>query len=145
SNWRRRYDDFPKPVDGSANSPLFALRDVEKWLADQGKPLTLTPEERLWQLLRATAGDLRLGEVVGELGARVFVSDSAGRRGTAHPGHLAAAARELREQRGTETFEYLVERLVEAYARRIAPTPPDTARLMARLVQTEGRKVYDPA
>src|SRR5690606_32757247 len=76
SNCRRRYDDFPKPVDGSANSPSFALRDVEKWPADQGKPLTRTPEERLWQLLRATAGDLRLGEVVGELGARVFIGET---------------------------------------------------------------------
>ncbi|XRQ12176.1 N-6 DNA methylase [Actinomadura welshii] len=176
SNWRRRYDDFPQPADGTANSPLFALRDVEKWLADQGKPLTLTPEERLWQLLRATAGDLRLGELVGELGARVFVGEpdagdeergspgdrvleevnrSAGargptgnppeRRGAAIPGYLAAAARELREHGGAETFEYLVGRLVEAHARRVAPTPPDTAWLMARLVQTDDRSVYDPA
>src|SRR5690606_14516294 len=127
--------------------------------------------------LRATAGDLRLGEVVGELGARVFIGetdavdegrssmggdgfeaasrpaeggprghrDSVGGRGAAAPGYLAAAARELREHGGADTFEYVGRRLVEAHARRIAPTPPDTARLMARLVQAEGREVFDPA
>ncbi|TDE36410.1 N-6 DNA methylase [Actinomadura sp. 6K520] len=142
SNWRRRHDDFPQPAGGTANSPLFALPDVEKWLADQGRPLTLTPEERLWQLLRATTDDLRLGEVVGELGSGVFMREGGA---AALPEHLASAARELREYRGAETFEYLVRRLVEAHARRVVPTPPDTASLMARLVRTDRGRVYDPA
>ncbi|MFI0370825.1 N-6 DNA methylase [Actinomadura sp. 1N219] len=142
SNWRRRYDDFPPPSGGTANSPLFALPEVEKWLADQGKPLTLTPEERLWQLLRTATDDLRLGEVVGALGRGAYLRE----RGAAVPAHLVSAARDVRRRRGPETFEYLVRRLVEAHARRVVPTPPDTAWLMAGLVGgVDGGRVYDPA
>ncbi|SNR25084.1 Type I restriction-modification system, DNA methylase subunit [Actinomadura mexicana] len=142
SNWRRRYEDFPQPAGGTANSPLFALPDIESWLTGQGRPLKLTPEERLWQLLRTTTDDLRLGELVGDLGLDVYFQDGAG---TAVPENLLAAARELRERRGPGTFEYLVRRLVEAHARRIVPTPVATARLMAGLVRVTGRTVYDPA
>ncbi|MEU8799527.1 N-6 DNA methylase [Spirillospora sp. NPDC048819] len=147
SNWRRRHDDFPQPAGGTANSPLFALPDVEKWLADQGKPLTLTPEERLWQLLRTTADDLQLGEVVGELGRTAYPPQRDTRRGRGGgvPGNLMSLAREIRKLRSPDTYEYLVRRLVEAHARRIVPTPPDTAWLMACLVQVDGGRVYDPA
>ncbi|MEU8119135.1 N-6 DNA methylase [Spirillospora sp. NPDC049024] len=141
SNWRRRYEDFPQPAGGTANSPLFALPDIESWLNGQGKPLKLTPEERLWQLLRTTTDDLRLGEVVGDLGLDVYLQE----RGVTVAPSLVAAARELRERRGPGTFEYLVRRLVEAHARRIVPTPVATAQLMARLVRVKGRTVYDPA
>src|SRR5690606_27875082 len=64
SNWRRRYDDFPQPVGGTASSPLFRLVEVEAWLARHGKAFRVTPEERLWQRLRATVDDLRLGDAV---------------------------------------------------------------------------------
>ena len=32
SNWRRRHDDFPAPVSGTASNPRFALSEVEAWL-----------------------------------------------------------------------------------------------------------------
>src|SRR5690606_670884 len=69
SNWRRRYDDFPQPVGGTASSPLFRLVEVEAWLARHGKAFRVTPEERLWQRLRATVDDLRLGDAVAFIGA----------------------------------------------------------------------------
>ncbi|WP_021594436.1 N-6 DNA methylase [Actinomadura welshii] len=141
SNWRRRHDDFPAPAGGTANSPLFALADVEAWLAGQGKPLNLTPEERLWQLLRTTTDDLRLGDVVGDLGLDVFFHEGTG----VAPKRLLATAGELLDRDGPGVFEYLVQRLVEAHARRIVPTPTATARLMASLVQVKGGTVYDPA
>ena len=68
SNWRRRYDDFPQPVGGTASSPLFALSDVEIWLAEQGKPIDVSDEERLWQQIRTMADDLQLAAVVAQLG-----------------------------------------------------------------------------
>jgi hypothetical protein len=37
SNWRRRYPDFPRPVGGGSNSPLFAWSEVEAWLIATGK------------------------------------------------------------------------------------------------------------
>lgn len=37
ANWRRRYPDFPQPVGGGLNSPLFSWAAVQQWLADTGK------------------------------------------------------------------------------------------------------------
>lgn len=37
SNWRRRHADFPRPVGGPATSPVFALDEVERWLAAGGR------------------------------------------------------------------------------------------------------------
>jgi hypothetical protein len=69
SNWRRRYPDFPKPVAGSAASPLYALSEVEDWLASHGKRFDLSPGDRVWQRIRGTVEDLHLGDLLGWLGA----------------------------------------------------------------------------
>ncbi|WP_055477881.1 N-6 DNA methylase [Sphaerimonospora mesophila] len=69
SNWRRRYEDFPQPVGGTASSPLFSLPEIEAWLRRNGKSFELSIGDRVWQRLRASAGDLRLGEMVGHAGA----------------------------------------------------------------------------
>lgn len=37
-NWRRRHPDFPAPIGGSPDSPLFALTAVRGWLAAHGLP-----------------------------------------------------------------------------------------------------------
>ncbi|MEU7479103.1 N-6 DNA methylase [Lentzea sp. NPDC042327] len=63
SNWRRRFDDFPVPVGGTASSPLYLLRDVEAWLRRNGKPFRVSPAERLWTQLR-TVDDLKLGSAL---------------------------------------------------------------------------------
>ncbi|MFI5722373.1 N-6 DNA methylase [Streptomyces cyaneofuscatus] len=57
SNWRRRYDDFPSPAGGAANSPLFALAEVQAWLDKQRKGQEISPEVELWQALRAVYGE----------------------------------------------------------------------------------------
>ncbi|MFD7320822.1 N-6 DNA methylase [Streptomyces sp. NPDC059875] len=53
SNWRRRHEDFPKPVGGTETSPSFALADVEQWLREQGKLVEVPLRERVWQQLAA--------------------------------------------------------------------------------------------
>ncbi|MEU6719912.1 N-6 DNA methylase [Nonomuraea sp. NPDC046802] len=68
SNWRRRHDDFPQPIGGTANQPLFSLRQVESWLRRYGKSYQVSLGDRVWQRLKA-AGDLRLGELVAHAGA----------------------------------------------------------------------------
>ncbi|WP_433438565.1 HsdM family class I SAM-dependent methyltransferase [Nonomuraea sp. CA-141351] len=68
SNWRRRHDDFPDPIGGTANQPLFSLRQVESWLRRYGKSYQVSLGDRVWQRLKA-AGDLRLGELVARAGA----------------------------------------------------------------------------
>src|SRR5690606_11777971 len=68
SNWRKRYDDFPRPVGGTATSPAFSLEEVEAWLRRQGKKFTVSTGDRIWQRLRATDDELRLGDLVGGVG-----------------------------------------------------------------------------
>src|SRR5690606_31968122 len=65
SNWRRRHGDFPRPVGGTATSPLFSLSDIEDWLRRNGKPFEVSPADRLWQRLRACGDDFRLADLVG--------------------------------------------------------------------------------
>ncbi|MCT7351010.1 SAM-dependent methyltransferase [Streptomyces sp. 15-116A] len=61
SNWRRRYDDFPAPAGGGANSPLFDLAEVQAWLDRQRKGQDVAEEVQLWQVLRGAYGDDILG------------------------------------------------------------------------------------
>ncbi|WP_254716383.1 class I SAM-dependent DNA methyltransferase [Actinomadura sp. WMMB 499] len=70
SNWRRRHDDFPLPVGGTATSPTFSLGQIEGWLRDQGKLADPPVRERVWQTLRqAAAGDVELSDVMTFAGA----------------------------------------------------------------------------
>ncbi|GGO20152.1 N-6 DNA methylase [Microbispora bryophytorum] len=92
SNWRRRYEDFPQPVGGTASSPLFSLPEVEAWLRRNGKSFEVSQGDRVWQRLRASADDLRLGEVLGEVGAFLLYTlrDPVGwKRLSATPGFAA--------------------------------------------------------
>lgn len=145
SNWRRRYDDFPQPVGGTANSPLFALVEVENWLAAQGKRVDVPEEERLWQRIRSTADDLQLAAVVAELGS-VLAGDRAApdNDGLRHELHSATTALARRLGR-LGAFEFLVDRYAEAHSRRVTSTPPETAALMAELACRAGDSVLDPA
>ncbi|TVT56348.1 N-6 DNA methylase [Amycolatopsis rhizosphaerae] len=69
SNWRRRYSDFPAPVGGTSASPLYSLDQVEAWLTEHGKEYAVPAGERIWPMVRAAVEDLRLGDLVGSLGA----------------------------------------------------------------------------
>jgi SAM-dependent methyltransferase len=143
SNWRRRYDDFPQPVGGTASSPLFALTEVENWLAEQGKPVEVPEEERLWQQIRTIADDLQLAAVVADLG-RVLAGGAFSTDDSLAPLH--EATRSLASRLGaTDAFEFLVERYVEAHSRRVTSTPRETAALMAELAGLDGGSVLDPA
>ncbi|WP_198152799.1 N-6 DNA methylase [Pseudofrankia sp. DC12] len=37
SNWRRRYDDFPRPVGGGPGNPTFRWADIAAWLEQSGR------------------------------------------------------------------------------------------------------------
>lgn len=142
SNWRRRYDDFPRPVGGTASSPRFSLREVEEWLRRNGKIHQVSLADRAWQRLRAASDDLRLGELVADAGALLLgtTSDPFGDR------ELARLITELGAERGAAAaFELLCARYVEAHSRRLATTPADVAALMIELVAPSAGVVLDPA
>ncbi|MFD0886386.1 SAM-dependent methyltransferase, partial [Streptosporangium algeriense] len=69
SNWRRRHDDFPQPVGGTTSSPLYSLPEIATWLRRNGKTFEVSLGDLVWQRLRTSADDLRLGDLVGRVGA----------------------------------------------------------------------------
>ncbi|WP_344863472.1 N-6 DNA methylase [Amycolatopsis ultiminotia] len=141
SNWRRRYDDFPRPVGGTASSPLFALPEIQNWLRRRGRPFELAPIDQAWQRLRALGDDLGLGARVAAAGE--YLADRAERPDDRE---LRTLLGELAERDGpATTFEQLCERYFEAHARRLSPTPSAYADLMARLTDASGSTVLDPA
>ncbi|MFD9939284.1 class I SAM-dependent DNA methyltransferase [Nonomuraea sp. NPDC059023] len=139
SNWRRRHDDFPQPVGGTANQPLFLLRQVEAWLLRYGKSYQVSLADRVWQRLKA-AGDLRLGELVAEAGALLTGGES-----VPDP-ELAAMITELAGEEGAAAaYDFLCERYLEAHSRQLSVTREEVAALMVRLAVPEGGTVLDPA
>lgn len=152
SNWRRRHDDFPQPVGGTASSPLFSLREVEDWLRRNGKSYQVSLADRTWQRLRAAGDDLRLGDLVASAGALLLALRSGpGTNLPATPDDLAdpelvALITELAAERGhAEAYEFLVERYAEAHSRRLFATQPDIAALLVELVVPDGGTLLDPA
>lgn len=56
ANWRKRYSDFPEPVAGGPNSPLFSWAAVQQWLVDTGKA------DQLAAVGRTDTGTQRIGD-----------------------------------------------------------------------------------
>jgi hypothetical protein len=56
ANWRKRYPDFPPPVAGGPNTPLFSWAAVEQWLVDTGKA------DQLAAVGRTVTGTQRLAD-----------------------------------------------------------------------------------
>jgi hypothetical protein len=141
SNWRRRYEDFPQPVGGTASSPLFSLAEVEDWLRRNGKSFEVSLADRVWQQLRASDDDLRLGNVVAWAGEVLLAL----REGGSVAGELAEAVGELGDELGHRgAFEALCDRYLAAHSRQMAVTAPSIADLMAGVVGERG-VVLDPA
>ncbi|WP_084962931.1 N-6 DNA methylase [Thermoactinospora rubra] len=140
SNWRKRFSDFPQPVGGTATSPAFSLAEVEQWLRKHDRYVEVAPRERLWQRLRSSTDDLRLGEVVADAGAVLLGEKTSLDK---------ALVKEIQEVGRTEgavaAFDGICERYVDLHSRRLLATPPEVARLMARIGATSGGTVLDPA
>ncbi len=141
SNWRRRYDDFPQPVGGTASSPQFSLSEVEEWLERRGKGVQVPVEERVWQRLRSVADDLSLGEAVADVGGFLVRGEWSGLLDG-----IAAELTGLAEAgKAPEFFEFVVDRYLEAHSRRVATTRAESAKLMVALTGVRGAVVLDPA
>ncbi|WP_449060676.1 N-6 DNA methylase [Planomonospora algeriensis] len=140
SNWRKRFDDFPPPVGGTASSPAFSLAEVERWLRRHDRYVEVAPLERLWQRLRSSTDDLRLGEAVADAGAVLLGEDT---------GLDEALVREIREVGRAEgavaAFDGICRRYADLHSRRLLATPPDVAGLMVGIAATAGGTVLDPS
>ncbi|HEX3782526.1 MAG TPA: N-6 DNA methylase [Pseudonocardiaceae bacterium] len=147
SNWRRRYEDFPQPVGGTASSPLFSLTEVENWLRRNGKSFEVSLADRVWQRLRASDDDLRLGQAVGSAGELLLALRDGNRASGAQPDReLTRLLTRLAEDLGHRAaFEELCTRYLAAHSRQLTVTPQSTVRLMTRLAGPAAGTVLDPA
>lgn len=159
SNWRRRYDDFPAPAGGGANSPLFDLAEVQAWLDKQRKGQDVTDEVQLWQVLRGTYGDdilSGLADVAHVLAAkdaeRAEGAETAEERDT--PSALPVQAVELaRRMAGESSPADVVDGLVERFKESVRRAGSDqvTSPRVVRAVRHAAGEVsadavlFDPA
>src|SRR5918999_959882 len=149
SNWRRRHDDFPAPVSGTASNPRFALAEVEAWLRRNGKRYWLSAADRAWQRLLSDGAELLLPERLAAGGRsllgrhdRDLVPLLPGDTPPLDDPELAALLDDVAAGRGpAATFENLCSR-----HRRPGGEPPDAlATAMARIALPDGGSVLDPA
>ncbi|MFD8522131.1 N-6 DNA methylase [Streptomyces capillispiralis] len=147
SNWRRRYDDFPAPVGGGVNSPLFDLAEVQTWLDRQRKGQDVTDEVQLWQVLRGAYGDDILGGLADVAEA---LAGPGGGTPSALPEQGAVLAHRLAEERSpVEVVNGLAERFTESVRR--AGSDQVTAPRVVRAVRHDVGDVaadavlFDPA
>jgi hypothetical protein len=143
SNWRRRHEDFPQPVGGTASSPTFLLGAIREWLQAQGKLAGAPREEQLWQRLRQSVPDANLADLILFAG-RLFL----GEEGLPRPADeeivqdLVDVAAAMGKR---EAFEFLHGRYLESKSRRVFETPEAVADLMVALAGGDVRSVFDPA
>jgi N-6 DNA methylase len=148
SNWRRRYEDFPAPVSGTASNPRFALADVEAWLRRNGKHYRLSATDRAWQRLISDGEELLLPERLAAAGAYLLarhVPDRAdllpGAGLAAMDPDLAVLLDEVAARRGpAAAFEELCGR----HRRAGEPSEP-VATAIARIALPDGGSVLDPS
>ncbi|MEV0974986.1 N-6 DNA methylase [Microtetraspora glauca] len=168
SNWRKRFEDFPRPVAGTASSPAFSLIEIEEWLRRHDRYVEVAPLERVWQRLRAITDDLRLGDAVAYAGGLLLLihRDPSGWRKLARldddsllqripvdvpagVGVDAALIRAVADVGVAEgpvaAFDGICDRYVELHSRRLLATPPSIADVMAKIGGTSGATVLDPA
>lgn len=142
SNWRRRHDDFPAPVEGTRGSPLFSLEEVRAWLDRQDKGVEKTPEVRLWHALRTAYPDHLLRGL----------ADAAEYLAHGEPGGLGHDAAGLldelaRDSSPAQVSAALSARLLDS-AERSGSAFGSTARMvraLARLTRADAASVFDPA
>ncbi|MER6252849.1 N-6 DNA methylase [Streptomyces sp. NPDC001584] len=144
SNWRRRYDDFPAPAGGAANSPLFALAEVQGWLEKQRKGQEMSPEVELWQALRAAYGEQMV------TGLTEVAAALAGEPAPGLPDGIAPRVRGLaRTAAPADLVNGLTERFMDS-ARRAGSdqvTPERVVRAVCYFAPElpSGATVFDPA
>lgn len=144
SNWRRRYDDFPAPAGGAANSPLYSLAQVQEWLDKQRKGQEVSPEVELWQAMRAAYGEQTI------VGLAQVAAALAGETGSGLPDDVAGRLQALAQ---TEAPVDLVNSLTERFmdSARRAGSDQVTSERVVRAVRhfapelPTDATVFDPA
>ncbi|MFE9974599.1 class I SAM-dependent DNA methyltransferase [Streptomyces hirsutus] len=144
SNWRRRYDDFPTAAGGAANSPLYALAEVQEWLDKQRKGQEVSPEVELWQAMRTAYGEQMVA------GLAEVASALAGESEPSLPDDVATRVQELaRTEAPVDLVKALTERFMDS-ARRAGSDQVTSERVVRAMCHfapelRADATVFDPA
>ncbi|GAB3698446.1 N-6 DNA methylase [Nocardiopsis oceani] len=143
SNWRRRFDDFPAPVGGSADRPLFGLEEIRDWCREHGKEFEADGADLLWQRVRTEVPDVRRTAFLAHAG-RLLTGEVPREAGAPVEGWAALADQVLDAAAPEEVYERLAARWAALRSR--AETDADLAAWMADLAEVgPGQRVLDPA
>ncbi|MFC9085724.1 N-6 DNA methylase [Nocardiopsis dassonvillei] len=129
SNWRRRHDDFPRPVGGTDRSPRFDLGQVEEWLSTHRQVPGIDPDQRLWQALDSLRGSVPVDAALVQAGVLLWHLDrdpGAGGHSAGEPGEQDGPALAGRAWRD---FEDLLEGAGLSGLAERRPEPVPDARL----------------
>ena len=98
SNWRRRFPDFPRPVQaGASGRDLYALAEVEEWLRRHDRlPATFRYESLLFTAMDLVRGVAPSDEATELVAAAIALLEVASRRDRS-VGNPAAVIRELEQ------------------------------------------------
>ncbi|MFB7724435.1 N-6 DNA methylase [Nocardia sp. NPDC056100] len=167
SNWRRRHDDFPKPIAGSSEArPQFDLREVQEWLVEHGVEVSESPVTELRTLVRSHTTPDALSQLMAGLRAskRTWSADKRAdvhsridvhgetdvNSGDSVAELLLLLGRAAAADGNRAALDVLAERALEdTAATGVYITPEPVAKLIAALLDSPSvpklRSVLDPA
>jgi hypothetical protein len=65
SNWRRRYEDFPNPIEETGAIALFRRADIERWLSANNKRIEPPSLDQIvWSVLNRDRGSIQLEDAM---------------------------------------------------------------------------------
>lgn len=160
SNWRKRADDFPQALAGSAAKPLFSREQVTSWLAGRGHDIKSDAgETAVWAAMNALRGELSVEESIDLILSLTCARKSDDSSTTIVPSDLRVSPAALaglttavdsvdKSELG-RAADFLLERLVRSQGKVGADygfVGSRTSTLLAKLAASRpGDVLYDPA
>ncbi|WP_067653339.1 N-6 DNA methylase [Nocardia harenae] len=150
SNWRKRHDDFPKPIGGTDFRPLFDWNAVQAWLAERGQDAADTPLLTLRTQLRSTLSSADAQALITQLTPTGTGWASAEHRTTAAVSGVLRTLAEVAESEGPRAALQTLADHANGGEQNVGlyRTPEPVATLMADLLRPLGAglvRVLDPA
>ncbi|MFC4591201.1 HsdM family class I SAM-dependent methyltransferase [Sphaerisporangium corydalis] len=138
SNWRRRFDDFPKMNGGTDSSPVFSLDEIERWLLRHEKIKRATGGlKSLWPRIEALGDRDLIGAVIIAVGTELAGVEPPASSEVRNDPELRALVSQAVDLAGNEDIsgflEALFARFLKAFVRQIPATPAPLADLMTAI------------
>lgn len=156
SNWRKRSDDFPRPIAGTSSKPLFSIQEVSAWLRSHGYKIEQDDgETAVWSAMNLLRGTISV-DAVAELLLSLAVARKRGTRPPTFTGVSPATLELVEDAVATAdlsalgpTVDFALERLARAQGKMGAEVGFIGSRTSTMLANIAARRpgglLYDPA